>query len=554
MSKTTILLEGERIHIITPYELKDAVKRIPQARWDKTARVWWVPATPNHLVAINETIGDYPINWDASLQPLIDMAWAIEEAQKLKTADELPDHLSANPSWIHQKQGYEFLNALGYGGLFADMGCGKTKVMVDLVNNNDWKWTMVICPAKVVTTWPKEFRKHGHKPATVVPLIGTIKERVATIDSFLMAESKDEPIEFPLIFVTNYEALAYDPMRDAITRMSPDCVVLDEAQRIKKPGGKMSLFLAHLGDTVPHRFALTGTPMHHCPLDAYAVYRFLDKAIFGTRYADYKLRYAVEDKWGGVQAYINEEDLSERMYRVAFRVTKDILDLPEELEIERTFALTPETWKRYNEMEEHYLTQVAEGMVVAKNVLARMLRLHQFTSGVAVLDDGQHTIIETGKRDLLKEVLEELPTTDSGGKEPVVVSCRFHEDLDAVRTVSSALGLRFGEVSGRRNDLSPDGTYPDNVDVLAVQEQAGGVGIDLSRSHYLIFYSFGPSVGNHNQMKSREHRPGQTDPVRYIYLLAEGTIDQALLDGIRNGQDTNEFIVDRLRTQREERE
>lgn len=546
IAQTTIYQEGDRIHIVSPFELKDAVKAIPQVRWDKTARVWWVPATPNHLVAINETIGEYPIQWDASLQQLIDMAWSLEEARSLKTADELPDHLSANPSWNHQKQGYEFLNALGYGGLFADMGCGKSKIMVDLLLNNDWRWNLVICPSKVVTTWPKEFRKHGHRPATVIPLTGSIKSRVQTIADFIVADSRDDEIEFPVVFVTNYEALAYEPMRQAITNMAPDCVILDEAQRIKKPGGKMSLFLAHLGDTIPHRFALTGTPMHHSPLDAYAVYRFLDKAIFGTRFSDYKARYAVEDRWGAVQSYINQEDLSERMYRIAFRVTKEILDLPEELEIERTFSLTGDTWKRYREMEENYLTQVADGTVVARNILTRMLRLHQFTSGVAVLDDSSHVTIETGKRDLLKEVIEELPEG-----EPVVVSCRFHEDLDGVRTVAEELGLRYGEVSGRVNNLTPDGQYPEDIDVLAVQEQAGGVGIDLTRSHYLIFYSYGPSVGNHSQMKSREHRPGQTEPVRYIYLMAEGTIDQVILQALREGKDTNDYIVDLLRTQHE---
>ena len=38
----------------------------------------------------------------------------------------------------------------------------------------------------------------------------------------------------------------------------------------------------------------------------------------------------------------------------------------------------------------------------------------------------------------------------------------------------------------------------------------------------LVYYSLGFSLGSYEQSLARVHRPGQTRPVEYIHLLAEG--------------------------------
>jgi SNF2 family DNA or RNA helicase len=53
-----------------------------------------------------------------------------------------------------------------------------------------------------------------------------------------------------------------------------------------------------------------------------------------------------------------------------------------------------------------------------------------------------------------------------------------------------------------------------------VQIQAGGLGIDLTRSCYCFFYSLGSSLGDYEQAKSRLHRQGQTRNVTYYHILA----------------------------------
>jgi SNF2 family DNA or RNA helicase len=123
---------------------------------------------------------------------------------------------------------------------------------------------------------------------------------------------------------------------------------------------------------------------------------------------------------------------------------------------------------------------------------------------------------------LLRDVFEDIAPD-----EPLVVFCRFHKDLEAVSRVADERGRRSLELSGRMDDLKrwQAGEAP----VLAVQIDSGGVGIDLTRARYSIYYSLGFSLGSYEQSLARIHRPGQTRPVEYIHLLAEGTVDEKVM-------------------------
>ena len=92
----------------------------------------------------------------------------------------------------------------------------------------------------------------------------------------------------------------------------------------------------------------------------------------------------------------------------------------------------------------------------------------------------------------------------------------FHTPSGAVRTAR--------ELSGSRHELEE---WQDGAgQVLAVQIQAGGLGVDLTRAAYCIYYSLGFSLSEYEQSLARVHRPGQTRPVAYYHLIAEHTVDR----------------------------
>ena len=128
-------------------------------------------------------------------------------------------------------------------------------------------------------------------------------------------------------------------------------------------------------------------------------------------------------------------------------------------------------------------------------------------------------------------------------EEPIAVFARFRRDLDRIHAVAGRLGRKSFELSGRRNELA-DWQRDTGGSVLAVQEQAGGVGISLVRARYCIYYSVGYSLGDYEQSLARIHRPGQDRPVLYVHLLAEDTVDERVYQALDARRDVVETILE----------
>ncbi len=530
-----------RMFLRTPFKDKERVKALPGRRWDGEAKVWTVPATPEIAAAIIAEWGSENVRTDDEVAALITAAAARDEAQAHKTADGLaqPRRRRLN-SWRHQLQAFHFAISQPAAMLAMAMGTGKSKVAVDLTINRGYSRTLIICPKSVLDVWPAEFEKHAGSTAWACwnDKRGTVAQRADRMTAFLDQELLRGR---QAIVIVNYEAAWREVMARAILKANFDQVIVDESHRIKTPSGKASLFLSKLGDRTQHKLCLTGTPMPHSPLDIYAQYRFLDKGIFGTSYALFRARYAIMGGYGGyeVKGYQNQDELRARFERLAYQVTADVLDLPDTMHIARTVELGSKTRRAYDQMEHTFIAEVRGGVVTASNALAKLLRLQQITSGYLPSEDGEQTVqIGTEKFDILRDVLQDI------GDEPVVVFARFRHDLDMIRRATEDAEHDYCELSGRRNDLAV--WQAGGGQVLGAQIQAGGVGIDLTRARYCVYYSVGYSLGDYEQSLARVHRPGQERPVTYYHLIAGGTVDERVYAALDARKKVVEEIIGQL--------
>ena len=558
-----VICRDGRIYWWCRFKMNGIAKSIPGARWDKELRAWRYPATPAVAAAITKHIQSECIHPD-----VLAMANAITEAAAVKqmSDEELPDHPSGTPSWTHQKRAFQFAKSLPAVGLFMEMGSGKTKVAVDLITNRGHKRALVVCPKSAMAdVWARQVPVHSHIPIGVVILDGSSAAK--KMEQAKAALARAGEAGRPIILVVNYESVWREPLGSFLKQAGLDCVVLDESHRIKSPGSRVSLYCADLGKRVPYRMALTGTPAHNSPLDVYAQYRFLDPGVFGTNFSAFRNRYAVMGGYGGYQViayrisptlpdgqpnpYYSlklDREFQERMYSIAFRVrTGDVLDLPPEIDEERRFDLSNSARKIYTKLYRDMVADVGSGKVIVTNALTRLLRLQQITSGfLPVEGDKDDTTnlqqIDTGKQELLADLLEDLPA-----HEPLVVFFRFIHDADAIRQVVEAAGRRYYELSGRVNQLEDWKTErPSNLPagVIAVQIRAGGAGVDLTRACYCVYYSLGFSLGDYDQSRCRINRPGQTRPVRFYHLIANGTVDEKVYAALKAKIDVVSHIVD----------
>ena len=418
--------------------------------------------------------------------------------------------------------------------LAMEMGTGKSKVAIDLMNTHGYRRVLIICPLSVVSSvWPGEFARHSPAPWTVLPLAhGSVKDKQAQAEAALLKSER-------AAVVINYESVWREPFASWAKKQPWDLVVLDESHRIKSPGGVASRYCSRLSDRVPQRLALTGTPMAHSPLDIYAQYRALDKSIYGTSYFRFKSRYAVMGGWNNqeIMGYQHQEEFQEKLYSIAYRVeAADVLDLPPLLTVTRMCELGPKARKLYRTLERDFIADLEEGRITAVNALSQLLRLQQVTSGYARTEDDRDVEVDTTKAELLADLLEDM------GKEPVVVFARFKHDLEVVHRVARRLGRPSYEISGARKELS---LWNENGGVLAVQIQSGGLGIDLTKARYAVYYSLSFSLGDYLQSQARLHRHGQKRPVEIIHLIAKATVDEAIMDALSRRQDVVTQILER---------
>lgn len=530
------------------YQYREDFKSIPGARWANYRKSWTFPISATAAERIREMLAvrakDKRIFYSDDVTELVDTAALISLAQAYKTKDQselAPIPNTKTPAWKHQLQTFWFAHHLPAAMLALDMGTGKSKIVVDLIVNRNHRKSLILCPLSVVPVWPKQFANHagwGEDEYTVFRLdgFGSSEMKVEKAKRAIrIAEASGKAI----VLIANYELGRTANFSHWALQEDWDLVVLDESHKVKAPGGTTSKFVGELGRKAKYRLALTGTPMPHSPFDVYGQYRFLDPGIFGTNFAGFRNRYAQMGGYGGyeVTSYRNEDELNKRFYSIANRVTKDVLDLPEVMHVERITRLAPEAEAVYKKIERQFYAEIAEDKrITVANVLVKLLRLSQISNGHVISDEGEVIGFDSAKQNLFAEILDELPE-----REPVVVFTRFHEDLNQIRNATIAAGRTYSELSGRTKQV--ERWQAGETDVLGAQIQSGGVGIDLTRARYAVYWSTGLSLGDYEQSLARVHRPGQSQSVVYVHMICANTVDEKIYAALAAKKDVVEYVL-----------
>src|SRR5215467_2462533 len=422
--------------------------------------------------------------------------------------------------------------------------CGKSRVAVEAAVRHKLRQILILCPLRVVEVWREQFEMYAPEYHFIAldDRWGTVAQKtMAAMQGIEWALAHDRPIAIAI----NYESARLSPFAHWSANRRWPLVITDEGHRLKCPSGAISRFVGRLGLVATHRLGLTGTPMPHSPLDVWAQFRFIDRTLYDPTYTSFRTRYAEMDAFFAqkVKSYKNLEDLREKFFTLAFQVGPEVLDLPAEQDQYLSTRLSPEGAQVYAQMERDLIAFIeAGGVVTAANQMVRLLRLAQIVSGVVTDEDGRERIVDESKRRLLEDLLEDL-----AADEPVVVFCRFRADLAAVHAAARALGRSSGELSGEQDDLARwKRGGPEDPVILAVQIQAGGVGVSLARARYAVYYSIGFSLADYLQSRARLHRPGQTRPVLFYHLMVEDTIDHIIRGALARRHDLIESVLEEL--------
>ena len=526
------------------FEYKEALKWLPAARWHKVSKSWTYPAT----VAAARNLIDIgvAVSGDAGFDSLAKFVQLQDAAQAVKA-----HRCNADcPAWHHQGEAIAFGKDQPAFILNMPTGTGKTKVMIDMIQLRGHRFTLVCTKKKAVSVWKKDVAKFlGADAMNVVQLdTGSVAKNLKLAqDAVALNDGR------PVILVTNYQSVWRDPFKKWLLKQNIDLLILDESHSIKAPGGKAGMFLKRLRKNVPCVAALTATFFGDKPVDIYGQMRTIDIAVFGSRFSDFKDRYCYLGGYSGkeILGYKNQDEMMQKIAPYIFQVDKAVLNLIPVREKRYFCKLPPAVQKLYNKFSDEGFVRVDEERVLSvDNPLTKLLRQQQIACGFLVPDDTDEIVpLHTTKLDLLEEILTDLPDVENVPKHtPVIIYCRFKEDLKGIKGVAQKLGYTYGEISG---DIDQQEDFKAGAcNLLGCQISAGGTGVDGLQdvAHIAGYYSTGHSLVEYIQSLGRLDRPGQTSSVLNFYIVAENTVDEDIVQALINKEDVIEFLNRKLKT------
>jgi SNF2 family DNA or RNA helicase len=449
-----------------------------------------------------------------------------------------------------------------HGGCLLEMGMstGKTMTACALFSGAT-NPVLVLCPKAVLGVWPREIEANLNGWRCYRLEGSTADRKLKTLRAALLHPEK-------LVACVNYEALRSPKILNELLAHRWSFLVCDESHKIKSPRGLDSRNVRQVAEQANYKLCLTGTPMPHSPGDIWAQAAVFADGLF-PGYQTFQAKYTVRRKadFGHktktgkpmlteiVESWRNLDDLHHRLDARRIKLTRDQADLGlhDITHYNIDVPLEDEQRKAYASMHQHRVVlteQALGGTVTAANVLSQLIRLQQLTSGVLggidELDPSVTEIIGDAKQQALQDIIEQAleitegkPTSHSP---TVVVFARFTHSLNVAEQVAHNLGLTYSELSGRRRDgLTTDSKLNTTTNVVGVNYQSGGAGVDFSATNLVVCYDQTWSLGDFDQAMARCHRTGQTKPVHVWHLLAsvnnQPTIDGDIRETVNNRRD-----------------
>lgn len=432
-------------------------------------------------------------------------------------------------------------------GYFMEMGCGKSKVLIDnvawLYDQKKIDTAVIVAPKGVYRNWqiseiPAHLREDiEHEVYVWNPNPNKNQQRH-------LKEGIEERKKLRILLI-NVEGFATTKVRkymEMFVRGSSFLLAVDESTTIKNPKAKRTKALVAIGKSASFRRILTGSPVTKSPMDLYSQCGFMDTRLLGhDSYYSFQGRYAITrtQRMGShtfqqIVGYRNLEELSTKLDCFSYRVTKEeALDLPAKIYTVREVNLNDEQRQYYMSLKKAAIVLLNDGeLVSAPAVMTQLLRLQQVLCGHLKTDDGDLVEFKTNRMAALLETVEEM-----SGK--VIIWSRFRydikkitEELKKVYGCDSTVNY-FGDTSDSDRQAAIRRFQFEDARFFVANPQTAGFGLTLTAATNVIYYANDFNLETRIQSEDRCHRIGQHHPVTYVDLVTRGSIDEYIVRSLR---------------------
>lgn len=470
---------------------------------------------------------------------------------------------SKTKAMAHQTKALKMMQEKEEFALLMEMGTGKSKVILDEFQSGGTQDLMVIAPAGSYRNWFKpddgELDIHldprfREKLVDVGWRTGGGKAMRERLAAMLAVRDRPRALFMNIEALSNVEK-ARDLCLEFLNTSRGCTVVIDESTRIKNHRAKRTKFILREIASHPRcerRRILTGMVAPRSPLDLYSQFEFLNWKILGFKsFFAFQNRYAVLQRkdFGGrkfnmVVGYKNVEELQEKIRPWSYRVLKeDCLDLDPKVYMIREVEQTSEQRRMYEELRLWATTKVGNGdFVTTTSIISMIMRLQQINCGHVVDEEGKVHDIEERRTEALLDILE-----DHSGKAVIWIPWDR-----TIRKVAQRLREEYGPESvamfwgGNRTTRWMDEErflHDPSCRFMVATQGAGGIGNNWTVANLVVYYANNYDLEQRSQSEDRSHRKGQECRVTYVDLISSGTVDENIVNSLRNKIDMATMIT-----------
>jgi SNF2 family DNA or RNA helicase len=449
----------------------------------------------------------------------------------------------------HQKEYVLRFGDMPYSNLWAAIGTGKTYAYLELVRHKIrvGDKVLILCPKTVFTSWNNAILNFLGAKASYINLTGSTDEKIQRL-------SYDR-----YFYITNYETLLNEKIVAELIRKEFSFIAADEAHKFfANTKTKTYKNAMALSANIENKNILTGTPRRSNDMNIYGLITFLDRGErFGASFYGFRQKYFNSDYMGFNYEFKDSlrKEFWDKIKSCSYIVTQDVLSLPELTEQVIDIELTGETLNHYKVMKQDAIIEVNKynnHKIVASIAIAKITKLRQLCSGFVNDTEQQKSLVFN------QDKIVALDDFLSGIDEPVIITASYTQEIEQIVKLLKEREYSYGVISGKISDkdrnISIDSFSKNNLDVLIIQEDSGGVGIDGLQNHcsLMIRYSYGYSYDTDQQIIGRIQRSGQKKSMRMIRfktILPNGkeTIEDAIIKTIENKQEGFDNLIKNIK-------
>tara|TARA_R100001443_G_scaffold30122_1_gene43633 strand:- start:1296 stop:2759 length:1464 start_codon:yes stop_codon:yes gene_type:complete len=433
-------------------------------------------------------------------------------------------------------------------GYFMEMGTGKSKVLIDelaiLHLQKKINFALIIAPKGVYSNWVrKEIPEHMSTDISHRTIQYFSSANKSQLEHMRSVGQQFDGLTLFVMNVESFSTVKGQKTGQYLQRMfgKYGLIAIDESTTIKNHKAKRTKALLKISKNFAYRRILTGSPITKSPVDIFSQSEFLRPGLLGFEsFYGFQNKYAIMEtgyngyhnrEYSTIVGFRNLDDLSNRLLKWSYRaLKKDCLDLPDKLYTSRNVPLTPEQKRMYKSIEEEAYYMFESGdLTTAPAIITQMLRLQQVLSGHLRTEEGELQMFPTYRIDALQEVLNE-----HDGK--AIIFSRFRYDIEnIVKTLPNAGAYYGGTTDQERQLLIDEFQNPDgNIQYFVGNPQTAGYGLTLTQANLIVYYANDFNLETRMQSEDRAHRIGQTKNVTYVDLITPNTIDEKIVEALRN--------------------